>query len=88
MNSLFFIALLLLMIGGILVVLKGGLFDGILYSFKQFYKRTSKLEEYVTEQTERIHDPTHKTGLKDLYVYPLIISGAMLFIFTLFAAVI
>ncbi|MBP2242504.1 hypothetical protein J2Z40_003078 [Cytobacillus eiseniae] len=76
------------MIGGILVVLKGGLFDGILYSFKQFYKRTSKLEEYVTEQTERIHDPTHKTGLKDLYVYPLIISGAMLFIFTLFAAVI
>ncbi|USK57638.1 DUF3899 domain-containing protein [Cytobacillus solani] len=88
MNLLFFIGLLLLMIGGVLFVLKGGMYTGIIYSFRRFYKSISKMEEYVSEQTG---DPTErqiKSSLIDLYTYPIIISGASLFFFTLIASII
>ncbi|WP_338030770.1 DUF3899 domain-containing protein [Cytobacillus citreus] len=88
MNFLFFIGLLLLMIGGALFVLKGGMFDGMIYSFRRFYKHTSKLEQYVSEQTGESHDTPIKNSFRGLYIYPIIISGAALFCFTLLVSVI
>lgn len=84
-NSLFFISIILLMLGGILVVLKGGMFDGIIYSFRRFYRRTSKLENYITEQTGELQN-TPKNSLSGLSVHPILISGTVLFLFSLFAA--
>ncbi|MEH7391036.1 DUF3899 domain-containing protein [Bacillus sp. JJ1474] len=84
-NFLFFISITLLMLGGILVVLKGGMFDGIIYSFRRFYRRTSKLENYISEQTGELQNPP-KNSLSGLSVHPILISGTALFLFSLFAA--
>ena len=84
-NQLFFISILLLMAGGTLFVLKGGMFDGMIYSFRRFYRRTSKLEGYVSDETGEI-DSTPKNSMKGLSINPIIISGAALFIFSLIAA--
>jgi len=84
-NILFFISILLLMLGGTLFVLKGGMFDGIFYSFRRLYRRTSRLENYVSEQTGELQNAP-KDSLKGLPVNPIIISGAALFFFSLIAA--
>ena len=76
------------MIGGALLVLKGGMFNGIIYSFRQFYKRTSMLEGYVSEQIGESPKSPINSSLIDLYMYPILISGASLFFFTLFITVI
>lgn len=69
-----------------MVVLKGGMFNAIFYSFRRFYRGTSKLEKYVSEQTGEMQEIQIKKSLKDLYVYPIIVTGSFLFIFTLMAA--
>lgn len=84
-NLLFFISILLLMVGGALFVLKGGMFDGMIYSFRRFYRRTSKFESYVSDQSGELQS-TPKNSMKGLSVNPIIISGAALFFFSLVAA--
>lgn len=88
LDCLFIVALFLLMAGGSMFVLKGGIFDGILYSFRRFYKNTSKLEEYVSKQSESIGFPTKNESFKYTLTYPLLFSGGILFIITLIGALI
>ncbi|KAB2334662.1 DUF3899 domain-containing protein [Cytobacillus depressus] len=84
-NFLFFISILLLMLGGTLFVLKGGMFDGIFYSFRRIYSRTSKIENYVSEQTGELQN-TPKISLSGLSIHPIIISGVALFFISFIAA--
>lgn len=74
------------MSGGSLFVLKGGMFDGIIYSFSRFYKKTSKLEEYVSQQTEGLRNPIIKKNSKRSFTYPLLLSGSVLFLYTIIAS--
>lgn len=87
-NFLFFLSLLFLMVGGTLFVLRGGLFEGILYSFRRFYRGTSKLENYISEQAGDMNNPPIKNSLKEFQIRPIILSGTALFFFTLIASLI
>ncbi|WP_042353769.1 DUF3899 domain-containing protein [Bacillus rubiinfantis] len=87
-SALFLIALIYLMAGGTLLVLKGGMFNGILFSFRQFYKRTSKLEEYVGQQTKTINKTVKKDGLTFSLTAPLLYSGVIIFIASLIGSIV
>ncbi|MBY0124339.1 DUF3899 domain-containing protein [Bacillus sp. S/N-304-OC-R1] len=87
-NTLFFVSLLFLMLGGSLLVLRGGMFEGILYSFRRFYRNTSKLENYISEQADDMKKPPINNSLKEFSMGPIIFSGAALFFFTLIASLI
>lgn len=88
-NFLFYISLVLLMAGGALLVLRGGMFEGILYSFRRFYRGTSKLENYIAEQAgDMKQDVPIKHRFREFSMGPMIFSGAALFFFTLIASLI
>lgn len=82
-NSASIIALIFLMVGGMLFVVQGGFFSGIAYSFKRFYKKTTKtgeiLDEIEGDEEDRYEPKTHSFSL----TYPLILVGAVLFVLTL-----
>ncbi|WP_396954602.1 DUF3899 domain-containing protein [Neobacillus sp.] len=84
---LFFISLLFLMLGGSLIVLKGGMFNGIIYSFTIFYRKISKVEEYVSQQTGNLQGPPVKKTSHFSITYSLLISGGIMFLFTLIASI-
>lgn len=87
-NFLFYISLLFLMLGGAVSVLRGGMFEGILYSFRRFYSRTSKLEGYISEQAGDMKNSPIKNSLIEFKLRPIIFSGAALFFLTLIASLI
>ena len=75
------------MLGGSLFVLKGGMFNGIIYSFIIFYRKTSKVEEYVSQRTGNLQwAPVKKTSNFSI-TYSLLISGGIMFLFTLIASI-
>ncbi|KZN98206.1 DUF3899 domain-containing protein [Bacillus badius] len=82
---LFFIAIWLLMIGGALLVLEGGMFDGMMYSFRHFKKHTSKKEAYISRQTKEWR-PSRTGRHKFSLTYPFLFSGGALFLFTVAAS--
>ncbi|WP_336511109.1 DUF3899 domain-containing protein [Bhargavaea massiliensis] len=50
-DPLFFMGLLLLLVGGTLQVIHAGVFDGFVRSFTVFKRKTDKLENYVSNET-------------------------------------
>jgi hypothetical protein len=82
-NSASIIALIFLMVGGILFVVEGGFFSGIAYSFKRFYKKTTKtgkiLDEIEKGEEDKYEPKTHSFSL----TYPLILVGTVLFVVAL-----
>jgi hypothetical protein len=82
-NNIFLLALLLLMVTGSSIVIKGGMFNGIYYSFRRFYKNTSKLEQYVSQQTETVSHPVFINHLKLSGIRTLFITGVILFMIAL-----
>ncbi|MGE5703946.1 MAG: DUF3899 domain-containing protein [Clostridia bacterium] len=75
-------SLLMLMVGGACFVLEGGMFNGIIYSLKLFYYRTSKLGEYVEEQ-EKESDVGFVAPFRFRFTRPLLIVGGSVFLMTL-----
>ncbi|MBD7909056.1 DUF3899 domain-containing protein [Sporosarcina sp. Sa3CUA8] len=45
----FLFGLVVFMVGGVLLLLKKGIFDFFFYSFNKFLKSSSKVEQYVSE---------------------------------------
>ena len=86
-HYLFFISLLFLILGSSLFVLKGGMFNGIIYSFTIFYRKISKVEEYVSEQTGGLLGSPIKKTSNNCIIYSLLTSGGILFLFTLIASI-
>ncbi len=79
-NRLFIVSLLLLSAGGSLFVLQGGMFNGIIFGFKRFFHRMSKVGEYTREfdpQSDLV-EPFHFSA-----TVPLLFSGGILFLLTL-----
>lgn len=79
-NRTFMLSLIMLMIGGAFFVLEGGMFNAIITSFKQFFKRMSKTREWIDSQTFEDHDDpvSFSFGMTK----PLLLAGGLLFIIT------
>ncbi|MFJ7922125.1 DUF3899 domain-containing protein [Lysinibacillus fusiformis] len=73
-NNIFLISLTATMVGASLVVVQGGLFIGIAYSFKRFFARVTKNGVYAFEldgNLEYAHAPTYTI------TYPLLLAGIL-----------
>ena len=83
-NKLFLCSLVLLIAGGSLFVLQGGVLNGMLYSFKRFFNRTTKVGEYTKrfDSSKELVDPFHFS-----LTVPLLLSGGVLFALTLLGSI-
>lgn len=52
-DPLFFMGLLMLLVGGTLQVIHAGVFDGFVRSFAVFKRKTDNLENYVSNETDQ-----------------------------------
>lgn len=64
-------------------VLEGGIFNGIIHSFKQFFKKSSQKQRYAAEFIDDDDDDEEKE-FSFSFTLPLLISGTFLFIVSLF----
>ncbi|MGM9943356.1 MAG: DUF3899 domain-containing protein [Lysinibacillus sp.] len=74
----FLISLILLLIGASLFVIQGGFFNGLIFSFKRFTNRMTKLGEYATEldqQSEYVENVEFQVTI------PLLAASAIQLIF-------
>jgi len=77
-NLVSIVSLLLIMVGASLLVLQGGLFDAFLHSYRRFLERTDKRTEYAAQFRGGSNS---KQGFgKFRLTYPLLLSGALLFV--------
>ncbi|EWH31006.1 MULTISPECIES: DUF3899 domain-containing protein [Lysinibacillus] len=71
-NNIFLVSLTSTITGASLVVVQGGLFNGITYSFKRFFARVTKNGVYAFEldgDLEFVHAPSCN------FTYPLLLAG-------------
>lgn len=76
------------MAGASLLVFKGGMFNGIIYSFTKFNKKFSKVDGYVAEQISDLQTPSVKNRGNYSITFSLLISGGIMFLFTLMTSII
>lgn len=82
-NTLFLYSLFLLLLGGLLFVIQGKFFSGIIRSFKQFYRTVSKADKVIREVEGTSDDTVKPFRLEFKLTFPLLLSGLILFGFTL-----
>jgi len=73
-DNIFLTSLTSTIVGASLVVVQGGLFNGIAYSFKRFFARVTKNGVYAFEldgDLEYVHAPTYT------FTYPLLLAGIL-----------
>lgn len=73
----FMAGLILFIIGGFLWIIDQGVFDGVFRIFKQFLKRTSKMEAFVDEQTAENQYNTEGKSNKS-FPFIILIAGIVL----------
>jgi hypothetical protein len=81
-NTLFNCSLFLTVIGGVMIVIQGGFFNGIVRSFRLFFRKTNRIEQILEEiEGEKGNFiPYHITfGL----TFPFLISGTILLLFSI-----
>lgn len=80
-NAVSMVSLLLIISGAALLVVGGGFFYGMAYSFRRFFKKTSKSWQLLDdiEKDEEFRPTTHSFSL----TIPFLVVGAVLFIVTL-----
>lgn len=81
LNNLFLFSLILLILGCTLFVIQSGVFNGIIYSYLRFYKKTSKVGKYLVDlegESENLIEPFDFSLSK-----PLLLAGGLLFFLSL-----
>lgn len=80
-NAVSMASLLLVIVGAILFVVGGGFFYGIAYSFRRFFKKTSKSWQMLDEieKDEEFRPTTHSFSM----TVPFLVVGGVLFLVTL-----
>lgn len=86
-NTFFMTGLFCFLIGIVLFLIQGGSFNGITYSFKRFFKRTTRTGEMLREVTPEEEEESYLP--KERYfslTYPLLLTGGILSIVSLITA--
>ncbi|WP_169823902.1 DUF3899 domain-containing protein [Bacillus marinisedimentorum] len=81
-NTIFMMSLFLLMTGGSMLILEGGMFNGIMKSFKSFRNKSSKANRYAAEFDDYDNDEENPAYSFRLTM-PFLISGTVLFVLTI-----
>lgn len=82
-NTLFLCSLFLLILGGVLFVIQGHFFTGIVRSFKHFVRSISKAERLIREVEGKSNGFKKPYTLEFNLTFPLLLSGLILFTLTL-----
>ncbi|MCA0172309.1 DUF3899 domain-containing protein [Bacillus sp. RAR_GA_16] len=82
-DILFMIALGMLLIGAALHVVQTGFFDGIVYSFKRYFRSTAK-RQMIEEDHSEIK---YKLDYDNPITYPLLIAGGFCTIVTIIISI-
>lgn len=81
-NTLFYCSLILTTIGGAMLVIQGGFFNGIVRSFKQISKKTNHIEQ-VLEDIEGKREDIRPYSLKSTLTIPFLYAGTILLLFSI-----
>lgn len=81
-NSLFYCSLLLTIIGGVMLVLQGGFFNGIVRSFKEVLQKSSKVGR-VLDEIEGKDKNTAPYSLTFTLTTPILLAGILLLGFSI-----
>lgn len=87
-NTLFLCSLFLLILGGVLLVVQGQFFAGIIRSFKHFSRTVSNAERVIREAEGKSDDFDKPFKLEFKLTFPLLLSGLILFSITLICSII
>ncbi|WP_273834634.1 DUF3899 domain-containing protein [Guptibacillus sedimenti] len=82
-DILFMIALGMLLIGAALHVVQTGFFDGIVYSFKRYFRNTAK-RQMIEEDHSEIN---YQLDYDNPITYPLLLAGAFCTIITIIISI-
>ncbi|WP_226658562.1 DUF3899 domain-containing protein [Pseudalkalibacillus hwajinpoensis] len=82
-DILFMIALGMLLIGAALHVIQTGFFDGIVYSFKRYFRSTAK-RQMIEEDHSEIK---YKLDYDNPITYPLLIAGGFCTVVTILISI-
>ena len=83
-DILFMIALAMVLIGAALHVVQTGFFDGIVYSFKRYFRNTAK-RQMIEEDTSEIH---YRLDYDNPITYPLLMAGGFCVILTIIISIV
>ncbi|MBF0708188.1 DUF3899 domain-containing protein [Alkalihalobacillus hwajinpoensis] len=83
-DILFMIALAMVLIGAALHVVQTGFFDGIVYSFKRYFRNTAK-RQMIEEDTSEIH---YRLDYDNPITYPLLMAGGFCAILTIIISIV
>ncbi|MBN8207219.1 DUF3899 domain-containing protein [Bacillus sp. NTK071] len=83
-DLLFMIGLAMLLIGAALHVVQTGFFDGIVYSFKRYFRSSTKHQMIEEDKSELSYQLNYDNPI----TYPLLISGAFWTVITIVISII
>ncbi|TKD71899.1 DUF3899 domain-containing protein [Pseudalkalibacillus hwajinpoensis] len=83
-DLLFMIGLAMLLIGAALHVVQTGFFDGIVYSFKRYFKSSTKHQMIEEDKSELSYQLNYDNPI----TYPVLISGAFWTILTIIISIV
>lgn len=81
-NSLFYCSLLLTIIGGAMLVLQGGFFNGMVRSFKRFLQKSNYVEQ-VLDEIEGTREDVSPYSLTFTLTIPFLFAGVLLVLFSI-----
>lgn len=81
-NILFYCSLLLTIIGGAMLVLQGGFFNGIVRSFKRFLQKSNRLKQ-VLDEIEGTREDVSPYRITFTLTIPFIFTGTLLLLFSI-----
>lgn len=81
-NTLFSFSLILTIFGGSMLVIQGGFFNGIIRSFRLFFRKTNPNRQ-VLEEVEGKREETIPYQLTFTLTFPLLYSGTLLLLFSI-----
>ncbi|HEU5139084.1 MAG TPA: DUF3899 domain-containing protein [Bacillales bacterium] len=82
-NSASLASLILIIVGASMLVVQGGFFNGISYSFKRFYRKSLKSTEGFEDEVDDNEEDYRPTQRTFSFTFPALIVGILLFLLTL-----
>ncbi|OHX44676.1 DUF3899 domain-containing protein [Cytobacillus sp. Bac17] len=85
-NTIFVISLMIFLTGSVMLIIQKGIFNKLLDSFKSFIRSFDKINR-MADQIERRNTKTIPYVAESLYTMPILISGIILLILSIFVSI-